>query len=152
MRENCTSGSVRGAPGNRHSYREMGPKNIVIDLKASDVRTFLPAKDFVASKDFYISLGWRLKWSDENLALLEIANQRFYLQRYYVKEWAENSMLHVSVEDAESCFRQVSELIDSGHFPGVRVSKPKQEPYGALVTYVWDPAGVLLHLAQWTDA
>ena len=23
------------------------------------------------------------------------------------------------------------------------------EPYGALVTYVWDPSGVLLHLAQW---
>ncbi len=124
----------------------------MIELKARDVRAFLPAKDFAASTDFYISLGWKLKWSDENLGLFEIANQRFYLQRYYVKEWAENSMLHVTVEDAESCFRQVSELIDSGRFSGVRVSKPKQEPYGALVTYAWDPAGVLLHLAQWTDA
>jgi hypothetical protein len=25
MRENRTSGSVRGVPGNRHSYRERGP-------------------------------------------------------------------------------------------------------------------------------
>lgn len=124
----------------------------MIDLKASDLRTFVPAKDFATSKDFYVSLGWKLKWSDDNLALLEIANQRFYLQRYYVKEWAENSMLHISVEDAESCFKQITELIGSGRFPGVRASNPKREPYGALVTYVWDPAGVLLHLAQWTDA
>ena len=31
------------------------------------------------------------------------------------------------------------------------VDGPKQEPYGALVTYVWDPSGILLHLAEWTD-
>lgn len=76
----------------------------------------------------------------------------FKLQRYYVKEWAENSMLHITVADAESCFEQITTLISSGRFPGARVSKPKQEQYGALVTYAWDPSGVLLHLAQWTDA
>lgn len=124
----------------------------MVDLKASDVRTFVPAKDFAASKDFYVALGWELKWSDDGLALLEIADQRFYLQDYYVKEWAENSMLYVVVEDAEACCRQVTALVESGRFPGVRVSKPKQEPHGALVAYVWDPAGVLLHLAQWTNA
>lgn len=104
------------------------------------------------SKQFYAALGWRIKWADDNLALLENAGQRFYLQRYYVKDWAENSMLHIIVEDARACFVHVKELADSGRFPGVRVSEPKQESYGALVTYVWDPAGVLLHLAQWTNA
>jgi catechol 2,3-dioxygenase-like lactoylglutathione lyase family enzyme len=122
----------------------------LVDLQASDIRTFVPARDFEASKDFYGSLGFTLKWSDANLALLEIANQRFYLQRYYVKEWAENSMIHITVADARSCFRQITELLATGRFPGARVSEPKQEKYGALVTYVWDPAGVLLHLAQWT--
>lgn len=124
----------------------------MLDLAVTDVRPFVPSIDFAISKDFYVSLGWKLKWSDDNLALFEIANQRFYLQRYYVKEWAENSMLHITVQSAESCFKQMKELIGSGRFPGVRASKPKQEPYGALVTYVWDPAGVLLHLAQWTEA
>lgn len=123
----------------------------MIDLKVGDVRTFVPAKDFAVSKNFYISLGWELKWSDESLALLEIANRRFYLQNYHLKEWAENCMLHIVVEDSELCFQQITDLVSSGRFPDVRVSKPKQEPYGALVTYVWDPAGVLLHLAQWTD-
>lgn len=124
----------------------------MVSLRVSDVRPFVPAKDFEVSKDFYVSLGWVIEWSDDSLALMENANQRFYLQRYYVKEWAENSMLHITVEDAQSSYAQVSELLDSGRFPGARVSEPKREPYGALVTYVGDPAGVLLHLAQWTHA
>lgn len=73
------------------------------------------------------------------------------LQRYYTKEFAENMMLHVTVADARACAEQIKEQLAASRFPGVRVSQPKQEPYGALVTYVWDPAGVLLHLAQWID-
>lgn len=104
------------------------------------------------SKAFYESLGWTLKWGDDDLALLEVADQRFYLQNYYAKEWAENFMLHVTVADAQASYDHVVSLVDSKRFPGVRVGGPKQEPYGALVTYVWDPSGVLLHLAQWNGA
>ena len=122
------------------------------NLKISDVRPFVPAKDFVASKDFYVSLGWAVEWSDVDLALMVNANHRFYLQRYHVKEWAENTMLHITVEDAQASYAQVKTQLESGRFPGARVSPPKQEPYGALVAYVWDPSGVLPHLAQWTPA
>lgn len=124
----------------------------MIDLRATDIRAFIPAKDFEQSLDFYVSLGFTLVFSDASLALLEMANQRFYLQRYYVKQWADNSMLHLSVADAEHCYRQVSELLADGRFAQARVTPPKLESYGALVTYVWDPCGVLLHLAQWTAA
>lgn len=124
----------------------------MIDLQASDLRTFVPAKDFALSKDFYSALGCALEWSDESLALFNLAGSRFYLQRYYVKEWAENSMLHISVQDAARCFSDITGLVESGRFPSARVAAPKREPYGALVTYVWDPSGVLLHLAQWDGA
>ena len=122
----------------------------MIDLQASDLRTFVPAQDFEVSKDFYLALGCDLEWSDDTLALFALGDRRFYLQRYYVKEWAENCMLHVSVRDAADCFDKIKVLVDSGRFFGGRVAPPKAEPYGALVTYVWDPSGVLLHLAQWT--
>jgi hypothetical protein len=124
----------------------------MIDLHVSDIRTFLPAQDFELSKQFYVALGSELEWFDENLALFNLAGFRFYLQRYYTKEWAENCMLHISVQDATNCYAQISQLIKSERFPGARVAPPKQEPYGALVTYVWDPSGVLLHLAQWNPA
>lgn len=123
----------------------------MIDLQATEIRTFIPAKDFEKSKVFYVSLGFAVTYSDANLALLAVGNQRFYLQRYYVKDWADNSMLHLTVADAQYCYQQVAELLADGDFPEARVAEPKQEPYGALVTYVWDPSGVLLHLAQWTN-
>lgn len=122
----------------------------MIDLQISDIRTFLPSRDFEVSKAFYAALGFDIAWSDDNMALLASANQRFYLQRSYVKDWADNSMLHISVADVASCYRQIADMLADGRFPGARVSAPKQEAYGALVAYVWDPTGVLLHLAQWT--
>lgn len=121
----------------------------MIDLQASDVRPFLPSKDFDLSKEFYAALGCKLEWSDEDLALFNLGGFRFYLQRHHAKEWADNAMLHISVEDAAACHAAISELLESGRFPGARVVPPKHEPYGATVTYVWDPVGVLLHLAQW---
>ena len=99
--------------------------------------------------DFYLALGWKDLWSDANLMVLEIADSRMYLQNYYAKAWAENFMLHLSVADAGAWYERVSALVDGGGFPGVRGAAPKHETYGALVTYVWDPSGVLLHCAQW---
>ncbi|MEM7194290.1 MAG: VOC family protein [Pseudomonadota bacterium] len=121
------------------------------NLKVNDVRTFVPAKEFETSKSFYLELGWKIIWDDDHLAVMENANQRFHLQNYYVKEWAENFMLHVSVDDADAWYKHVSKLIEEGRYSGVKVDGPKQEEYGALVTYVWDPSGVLIHFAQWNS-
>lgn len=121
----------------------------MIDLKVSDIRTFVPASDFGVSKAFYSALGFGIKWSDANMALLEIANQRFYLQRYYVKEWADNSMLHITVESASDWHAHVVAALESGSFGDARVRAPARQPYGATVVFVHDPAGVLIHLCQW---
>lgn len=122
----------------------------MIDLQTRDIRTFIPARDFELSLAFYAALGFRKEWSDANMALFESNGNRFYLQRYYVKEWADNCMLHIVVADARSCYDQISSLLAKGEFPGTRVAAPKQESY-ALVTYVWDPCGVLIHLAEFAS-
>lgn len=122
----------------------------MINLHASDLRTFIPSQEFELSKDFYLALGCELERSDDNLALFNLRRIKALLaKRHYVKEWAENSTLHISVQDTATCFANITELVESGRFPSVRVAPPKLESYGALVTYVWDPSGVLLHLAQW---
>ncbi len=120
------------------------------DLKISDIRAFVPARDFGLSRRFYAALGWSEHWASDDLALLEVAGHRFYLQNYYNKDWAQNFMVHISVECAQDCYQRVREVIESGHFPGTRVNAPEQQPYGALVAHVWDPSGVLLHFCQWT--
>jgi len=124
-----------------------------MNLTATDIKTFVPAKNFQESLRFYKALGWQVNFvaDDESLAILELANTRFYLQNYYNKEWADNFMLHITVDDVESWHQHASTQITSGEFKTARVKKPQEEPYGALVTYVWDPCGVLLHFAQFHD-
>ncbi len=121
----------------------------VANLDVSDIRVFVPAKDFEVSKRFYVALGWKVQWSDDGLAVLELANQRFYLQNYYVEAWANNFMLHIGVADAYAWHAHVSAVLTAHNFPNARVAAPKHEDYGALVIYVWDPSGVLLHFTQW---
>lgn len=122
---------------------------MAMNLSVSDLRPFVPAQDFALSRRFYAALGWREGYADEQLALFELGDCRFYLQAYHVKDWADNCMLHLSVADAQAWHRHVAQVLASGGFPGARVAPPKAQPYGATVTHVWDPSGVLLHLAQW---
>ena len=117
-------------------------------LTASDVKPFIGSRDFDESRDFYVALGWVLNFDVGDLAELELGNCRFYLQKYYQKEWCDNSMLHITVENAEGWYQHVKEVLEVRSFGAARVKSPKKESYGALVTYVWDPAGVLLHFAQ----
>ncbi len=122
-----------------------------IDLGVADLRPFLPSKDFEISKAFYERLGWEVEYIDHELALMANAERRFYLQRGYLKEWAENTMLFIPVADARACHEAIAAALASGEYGEARVAPPRQQPYGALVTHVWDPAGVLLHLAEWNE-
>ena len=120
------------------------------DLTVFDLRPFIPARDFLVSKRFYAGLGWDTKDVGDGLALVRLADrQHFYIQDYYLQDVAENCMLHATVDDAQAWYRHVSAVLRSDRFPGARVQPPKLQPYGALVTFVHDPTGVLLHLCQW---
>ena len=57
-------------------------------------------------------------------------------------------MLHITVEDAHSWYERVKLVLDERKFGAARVDPPREQSYGALVTFVWDPVGVLLHFAQ----
>lgn len=120
------------------------------DLTVSDLRPFIPSKDFALCKQFYSALGWDTKDVADGLALVRVADQQhFYLQDYYIKEVAENCMLHMTVDDAQAWHRHVSAMLEGSRFPDARVQPPKPQPYGAIVTFVHDPSGVLIHLCEW---
>ena len=117
--------------------------------QSTDVKIFVPAKDFKVSLDFYVQLGWKLNWNhNKGLAELELANCRFLLQDFYIKEWAHNFMMYINVSDSQEWYTHIDEVIRSDQrFKECRVNPPKDEGHG-IVTYVWDPSGVLLHFSQ----
>jgi hypothetical protein len=117
---------------------------------ASDIRPFIPARDFVLAKRFYAALGWATHDVGPGLALVTVGDaQHFYIQDYYLKDVAENCMLHLTVDDASAWHAHVASALRGGDFPGARVQPPARQPYGASVVFVHDPTGVLLHLCEW---
>ena len=117
--------------------------------KAKDIKVFVPAKNFEASLRFYKALGFKLNWQHEDgLAELQLGRSRIWLQNYYVKEWAENFMMSIEVENAADWWRHINDLIIKEGFDDIRVKPPKEEPWGATITYCWDPSGVLIHFSE----
>ena len=119
----------------------------------SDIKVFVPAMHFNQSVEFYEAMGWQVNWRavDESLAELELADSRCYLQNYYNEDWANNFMMHITVDDARAWWQYASKVIENGAYGHARVREPQEQPYGALVTFVWDPSGVLLQFAQYHD-
>ena len=118
------------------------------DLHVTDIRPFIGSKDFDTSRDFYTAIGWNLNWDNGNLAELELGGSRLYLQAYYQRKWCENSMLHVTVRSAQAWYDHVKNVLGDREYGAARIAPPKSEDYGALVTYIWDPVGILLHMAE----
>ncbi len=108
-----------------------------------DQRIFLPTKDLSVSVDFYSRLGWRVRFREDTLAMMELGASRIFLQKYYQPEWAGNAV----------GWQHLAERVKAeGGFEAVKVAEAKRADYGALVTHVIDPAGVLLHFAQMDEA
>lgn len=112
-----------------------------------DFKVYVPAKDFDLSKRFYQAMGFTMSEGWGGTADFELNGSRFRLQDYYVKDWANNFMVVMGVDDVETWHRHVREIVASGEFEGVRVKAP--EPVDdSLVLHVWDPSGVLLVFVQ----
>lgn len=113
----------------------------------ADARPFLPTKDFAISRAFYEALGFE-KLLDGEVAIFSVGQSRFILQRYFHKEWAENTMMQLTVDDLDAWWAHIQALDLPGRF-GVQAPKaPAMQPWGLKVAYVYDPAGVLWHVAQ----
>ena len=70
-----------------------------MNLIPIELKTFIPSKDFEISKQFYKDLGFIQKSEGGGIANFSFGHISFLLQDYYVKEYAENIVLHFLVEN-----------------------------------------------------
>jgi predicted enzyme related to lactoylglutathione lyase len=116
-------------------------------LTINSFKVYMPAKDFEQSKRFYSALGFKMSPGFGGTADFELDGNRFRLQDYYVKDWAENFMVVIGVDDVEAWHVHVQSMVASGQFPTMRV-KPPESVDGSQVLHVVDPSGVLLVFVQ----
>jgi hypothetical protein len=118
-----------------------------LERTVTALRPVMPAKTFHLSKRFYIELGFRPRVLGERLVELELGGYAFILQDHYVKEWADNCVMHVLVTDLAAWWEHIRALDLPARYDGVRTGPPKPESWG-LVAGVIDPSGVLLRFTQ----
>lgn len=113
------------------------------------LRPFVPAQDFEASKRFYQAVGFRISYQDDSIAAMKMGGQSFILQNFHVAALAENFMLQLMVRDADAWWQ---EHIDAKALVadfGVKLPRaPEIQPWGLKVGFLFDPSGVLWHVAE----
>jgi hypothetical protein len=112
------------------------------------LRPFVPASDFETSLLFYSDLGFRAFRLGEKLASMHIGSFGFLLQSDDVPGFADNFMKHLLVNDVNAWWERIAAQDLAGRYKVREPSAPKPEPWGLVVTYVWDPSGVLWHFAE----
>ena len=85
-------------------------------------RPFVPARDFALSKRFYEALGFE-KLLDGEVAIFGIGSSSFILQNYFQKDWAENFMMQLMVDDLDGWWRHIEALDLPADF-GVSAPRP----------------------------
>ena len=119
-----------------------------MQLPAKSLRTFIGALDFKTSRAFYTELGFTERAIAPNLSLFTLeGNLSFYLQDYYVKEWVENTMLFLEVENADKHWQQVQSLRLDQKFSNVKLSTVNAQNWGR-VYYLHDPSGILWNIGE----
>ena len=117
-----------------------------------DFKPFVPSNDYATSKAFYEHMGFTVNWDAGEVCEIDTKfGYRFLLLPKNHNNYGESLMLHFAVDSAQEWYDHFVSIGLSENFPGTKVAPPELQPWGLLITYVWDPAGVLLHFAQTPD-
>jgi uncharacterized glyoxalase superfamily protein PhnB len=72
----------------------------------------------------------------------------FILQRYFHEGWAANCVMQLMVDDLDAWWAHIEALDLPVNYDVKPPKAPALQPWGLRVAYVFDPAGVLWHIAE----
>ncbi|MEP0265582.1 VOC family protein [Dokdonia sp.] len=122
-----------------------------MEFMVTSIRTFIGAKNYDISRNFYLDLGFKEVKIDPKMSYFSIGDFGFYLQDYYVKKWIENLMVFLEVDTVEDHLIKVKELHLDSKYKGVRVSEIHHNDWGKEF-FVHDPSGVLWHIGEFAQS
>lgn len=117
------------------------------NLSAVEIKAFVPARDYPLSLAFYKALGFVCSWENETMAYFHHDGCSFILQNFHVKEYTENFMMHMLVENADDWHRELGERSIAERFK-VAISAPEDRPWDIRDFTLIDPSGVLWRIGH----
>ncbi len=120
------------------------------NLQVTEIKAFVPARDFERSKQFYRDLGFTMASEGDGVACLHFRHASFLLQDFCAEGQAESFMMHLLVDDVQAWWEHVKASgVEAGY--GVRVTEIETQPWRMKDFCLFDPSGVLWRIGQNID-
>ena len=118
-----------------------------MEHKAISIRPFIGAKNFDLSRSFYRDLGFEEVVLSHNMSVFKTGNMAFYLQDAYVKDWVDNTMVFMEVDDVARFWSELMPLGLAEKYAGVKLTPVRHLDWGS-EGFIHDPSGVLWHIGE----
>ncbi|MBL8473990.1 MAG: VOC family protein [Rhodocyclaceae bacterium] len=120
------------------------------NLRVTEIKAFVPAKNFDVSRRFYLDLGFTQASEGGGVAYFHFGQVSFLLQDFCADGLAENFMMHILVEDVDAWWAHVQASGVAAKY-GVNIGPLESQPWGMRDFCLFDPSGVLWRIGQNTD-
>lgn len=115
------------------------------------LRTFIGANNFKESKIFYKDLGFIENSITSTLSYFKIDDKLgFYLQNAAIKDWIDNTMLFLEVDNLEAYYLVIKEKELTSKYKLVKLSKIIEKDWGKEF-FLHDPSGILWHFGNFKE-
>lgn len=118
-----------------------------MEHKAKSIRPFIGAENFEVSRRFYRDLGFGERVLFPNMSYFHTGTIGFYLQDAYVKDWVDNTMLFMEVDDVDRYWKELVALDLSSKYERVRLTPIRTLDWGR-ECFLHDPSGILWHFGE----
>jgi len=116
-------------------------------MKFLALQPFVPSgDDFKSSKELFQELGFTIRWDADDYVGFEKDACKFILQKFNNREFAENFMITVGVDNVDEFRKEVIDKDLPRRF-GISISEASDQAYGREVNII-DIAGVCWHFVQ----
>ena len=120
-----------------------------MQFKTKSIRPFIGSKNYTESRLFYKDLGFTENILSSNMSYFSTANFGFYLQDAYVKDWIDNTMVFMEVEDVEEFWESLKALRLNEKYPTAKLVPVRHLDWGK-ECFLHDPSGILWHFGAFT--
>jgi len=121
----------------------------IMEHKAISIRAFIGAKNFELSRRFYRDLGFQESVLADNFSYFHTEGLGFYLQDAYVRDWIDNSMIFLEVDDVDRYWSELLALDLTTRYEGVKLTPIRTYDWGR-ECFLHDPSGILWHFGEFS--
>lgn len=115
---------------------------------AKSIRAFIGATDFNESRRFYLELGFIESVISPDMSYFRVTETLgFYLQDAYIKDWVNNTMIFLEVDNVGRYWNELQALALPEKFKNVRLTPIRNESWGR-ECFLHDPSGILWHFGE----